>query len=147
MERKRRGKIAGKENGEAVGKLKSMDYCFACGKDNPHGLRLSIHYKEGKVVSHFQPSLHHQGWEGIIHGGLLATLLDEVMVYAAYFEGEKTVTAELVVRFRKPVNIGERLRIVGWIEKRFSRLFICRSQVMDAEGRIVAEGKGKLLRI
>ena len=65
--------------------------CLVCGRQNPHGLHLHLHVDEatGAVETRFTPSAHHIGFEGIVHGGVLATVLDEAMVWAATWRGRR----------------------------------------------------------
>jgi len=125
--------------------LKRMEYCFACGKKNPHGLKLSFTFDGKFAESFFVPHAYHQGWSKILHGGLIATLLDEAMVYAAYFSGIKAVTGELKVRFHREAAVGGKLKIRGWIEDSRLGLFFTRANIFNEEGELVAEGEGKLV--
>ena len=77
-----------------MSRLKDDQWCFACGAENPHGLRLSGFRREGDdYVVEFTPQRHHQGWQGITHGGIAATILDEVMTRILYEQGLEVVTA------------------------------------------------------
>ena len=69
------------------------DMCFGCGRNNPCGVKLSFDWDGRVAKSEFTPTELHQGWQDIIHGGILTTLLDEAMAYAAYFENVAGVTA------------------------------------------------------
>ncbi len=100
-------------------KLKDDRWCFACGSLNPHGLHLSdLHLEGEECVCTFTPDKWHQGWEGILHGGITATLLDEVMTHALWRRGYDAVTAELTVRLKLPIPLGERLTVRARIEDR-----------------------------
>ena len=127
------------------GRIKSMDYCFACGRKNPYGLKLSFTFDGKMAKSKVTPLPHHQGWQNILHGGLITTLLDEAMVYAAYFSGKDALTGEIKVRFRKEIPVGEEIEIEGWIEKSKLNLIFTKARLLNSKGEILAEGEGKLV--
>jgi len=108
--------------------------CFGCGPRNPSGLHLHVEEQDGVTFAAFTPGEWHQGWEGIIHGGILAALLDEVMAYCLYFVGVKGVTARMEIRFRAAVSKGDSLRIEAREARRAPR-------IVDIEGRILRDGK------
>src|SRR5262245_461657 len=89
--------------------------CLVCGRENPHGLHLHLHVDErtGQVETLFTPSQVHIGFEGIVHGGVLATILDEAMVWASTWQGRRfCVCGELTVRFKRSAEIGRPLKVV-----------------------------------
>ncbi|MCF6178343.1 MAG: PaaI family thioesterase [Geopsychrobacter sp.] len=81
--------------------------CFVCGLDNPAGLQIQLKVDSQNSSASSQLSLdaRFQGWQGVIHGGILATLLDEVAIYACRGQGEQFVTTGINVRYRKPVPV------------------------------------------
>ncbi len=121
--------------------------CFACGKDNPISLGLEFK-KNGQqgVRAEFIPEPVHQGYDGIMHGGLVTTLLDEAMVTAIIVEGIEAVTAALNVRFKKSVPIGEKLTVVGYITRNKSRLIMAAGYINDSKGDTVASAEAKFMR-
>lgn len=119
--------------------------CLVCGRENPHGLRLDLHVEPdtGLVISEFVPTRHHVGFEGIIHGGLLATVLDEAMVWAATWQGRRfCVCGEMTVRFRRSAEVGEALRVEAKVESS-RRIVVAAATLRDAQGAVVAEATGK----
>jgi acyl-coenzyme A thioesterase PaaI-like protein len=94
-------------------------WCFGCGADNPIGLKLRFFSDEatGRVWAPWTPERPHQGFEGIVHGGLITTVLDEVMGWVVYARNIWAVTGTLSVRFRKPVEIGVPTRAIAWVER------------------------------
>ncbi|MEI2727020.1 MAG: PaaI family thioesterase [Verrucomicrobiota bacterium] len=82
--------------------------CFVCGESNPFGLRLRFE-TDGRVVqTRFVPRAEHIGFKGVVHGGILATVLDEIMVWACAVPTRKfAYCAELTVRYRHPLAPGE----------------------------------------
>jgi uncharacterized protein (TIGR00369 family) len=126
-------------------KLEDDGYCFVCGKNNPCGLKLSFESLDGKIISEFTPSPLHQGYKNITHGGIITALLDEAMIKAAMAWGAAPVTAEISVRFRKPLIAGERSRIEAEIVRKGTRLIEARALLTaSASGDIIAEGRAKL---
>src|SRR4051794_34530703 len=96
--------------------------CLVCGRDNPHGLKLHLLVDDatGEVRCHFTPKAEHVGFEGIVHGGALATVVDEAMVWAATWRGRRfCVCGELTVRYRQPAVVGQTIIIAAKVE--FSR--------------------------
>src|SRR5208337_3709417 len=126
--------------------LEDNGKCFVCGKDNPCGLKLSFTLIDGKITSEFTPSALHQGYKDITHGGIITALLDEAMIQAALSEGVSPVTAEINVRFKKPLIAGERSHIEAEIVKKGARLIEARARLTSpATGDVIAEGHAKLL--
>ena len=103
-------------------KLEDDNYCFACGRENPCGLKLSFNYSNGKLTSEFTPSKVHQGYRDITHGGIITTVLDEAMIQAAIAEGINPVTAEINIRFKKPLMADEETIVRAEITKRGAKL-------------------------
>ena len=78
--------------------------CFGCGMNNPIGLKLKFTRDEDMLRTEFTPDKTHQGWPGLLHGGILGCLLDEVMSNAAYATGNTCLTASVNIRLRQPVK-------------------------------------------
>jgi uncharacterized protein (TIGR00369 family) len=90
------------------------DSCFVCSPHNAAGLQLQFYTDGEKVVSWFEVPAHLSGWDRIFHGGLIATMLDEVMGWTAlHILKQMTLTREITVKFLKPVYVGEEIRIEG----------------------------------
>lgn len=122
-------------------------HCFVCGPKNPVGLRLAIEYDVAARTARatWTPRAEFQGWEGILHGGILASLLDEAMVNLAVMCGLRAVTAEMTFRLARSARIGVPLTITGRITGTRGRMVTAESVIEDADGR-VAWAEGKLLR-
>src|SRR5207244_12843780 len=117
--------------------------CLVCGRDNPHGLKLSLHVDDadGTVHVSFTPLAAHIGFEGIVHGGVLATVLDEAMVWAATWAGKRfCVAGEVSVRFRRSAGVGERWRVEPRLECSRARVLQTCGTVTAGAGTLVAEG-------
>ena len=119
--------------------------CFACGDKNPIGMRLHIELGEGEATTTWTPARDYVGWEDKVHGGLLATLLDEVMAWAPSSYDSWAVTAEMNIRYRSPANPGETLAARGWVDQRRRRIYHVRGEVRGQDGRLVAEAEGRFL--
>ena len=119
--------------------------CFACGDKNPIGMRLHIELGEGTATTTWTPGKDFVGWEDKVHGGLLATLLDEVMAWAPSSYDSWAVTAEMNIRFRSPANPGETLTARGWVDQRRRRIYHVRGEVRGQDGRVVADANGRFL--
>jgi len=125
--------------------------CFVCGKQNPDGLRLEIEYPEpGRCRTVFVPDRRFQGWKGILHGGIISTLLDEAFAHAYGGQvrdlNEAAVTAEMVVRFKKPVMIGHPVILEGRVLSVSGRVIECESTLTDEKGEVLASAQGKLIK-
>ena len=114
--------------------------CFGCGPDNPIGLKLSFQWDGKTARAEFTPGEVHQGWSGLVHGGIITCLLDEAMGYAAVFSGVYGVTAKMQVRLRRIALVGEPLVITSSIIKKTKRLIEAEAAVSLKDGTPIAEG-------
>jgi uncharacterized protein (TIGR00369 family) len=119
--------------------------CFACGGENPIGMRLHIELGEGTARASWQAGDDFVGWSDKVHGGIIATLLDEVMAWAPSSFDSWAVTAEMTVRYRSPALPGERLAASGRVDERRRRIYEVVGEVRGADGRLIAEGHGRYL--
>lgn len=123
--------------------------CFVCGEANPVGFRLKFHLDREKNQLHTSAVIRkeHQGYKDIAHGGILMILLDEAMVNLCWKLGLKAVTAEITVRLKKPVKVGERVRIEAGLQKQKGRALYTVSRVLDEKGDVVAQGEATCIQI
>ena len=126
---------------------KSPTMCFACGQDNPLGLKLNFKWDNKIARAEFTPNKFHQGWAGIVHGGIIECLLDEAMNYAPYFEGITCVTAKMQVRLRRPALIDEPLIITSSIIKKTRRLVEAKAAISLKDGTPVADSTATMFVI
>lgn len=127
--------------------LQDIGQCFACGVNNPIGLKLVFDFEDGVYTARFTPRPEHQGYGTITHGGIVATLLDEAMAKLVYVRGHLAVTADLSIRYRKPAIIGDELTITGRIICEAHRLVECEAEVRNSSGEVVAEAIGKMMKV
>lgn len=121
--------------------------CFACGTENPIGLHLQFRREDGGARAEFQPRPEHQGWDGILHGGIVMTLLDETLAYAAMFAVGPAVTAEIHARLRKPAPIEQIYTLFGKVQQVRLGLVNVRATIVDVAGQLIAEADGKFMAI
>jgi acyl-coenzyme A thioesterase PaaI-like protein len=118
-------------------------HCFACGELNEHGLHLELHASPEGCWTELTLEPRFQGWESVAHGGVVTTLLDEVMAWSVIGRDTWGVTARLNVTFRRPVPIGSPIRAEGWVVEDRRRTFRTAGRVLDlATGATLAEGEG-----
>ena len=121
-------------------------HCFGCGERNPIGLKLKFSRTEDGVETIFTPDKSHQGCRDLLHGGLMALVLDEAMVNAVWLSGTPAVPVDIRVRLRQAVRVGETLRIRARIVGNQKRLVMTRAEATDSSDRLVAEAEAKCLR-
>src|SRR5512147_525637 len=128
--------------------LRDNQRCYVCGKKNPVGLAVDfeIDAVARAMSASFIPSDDHQGYEGIVHGGILSSLLDEAMAKLAYGLGIPAMTAEITVKFKAPAAPGDRLLVSGRLTEESKKLILAEAAITRGPV-VIAEAKGKLLRI
>ena len=120
------------------------EWCFACGRLNPCGLKLTFEENDDTYITHFTGAPEHQGYDGIMHGGIVSTLLDEIMARYIYAKGVTAVTARLEVRYLKPTPIGVPLLIKGRIARHKGRIYETTGTIELPDGTVTAEGTAKV---
>ncbi len=128
--------------------LKKTDNCFVCGRKNGSGLHaeFEIDARKRSIRGRFTPRPDHEGWQGIVHGGIIASLLDEAMVKLAAHLGIAAVSAEMTVKFKAPAAPGQDLVILGRIVETRNRLVLAESAISRGDV-VIAEATGKLLKL
>jgi len=113
--------------------------CFCCGPKNPIGLKLEFDTTaDGRMRTIWIPRREHQGFKDIVHGGLVATVLDEVMVRLLYLRGISAVTAGMETKLIEPVRWGKPYRFEGWIVQDRGRAVITEAEafLVETEARV-----------
>jgi len=121
--------------------------CFGCGQANPRGMHLRFDRDEHRqrIVGKFRLGPEYQGGQGFIHGGIIATVLDEVMSKVSRWSNVRAVTAELTVEYLKPVRVGEDLTVEGFHTRREGRQLYHEGEIRDAAGTLLARGRGRFV--
>ena len=112
--------------------------CFACGTLNTGGLHLDLHVDGERCWTDLEIPERFQGWDEIAHGGIVTTILDEVMAWSLVDADSWGLTARLSVAFKRPVPLGRPIHVEGWITE-------SRRRVITTAGRMVAGGSGEVL--
>jgi uncharacterized protein (TIGR00369 family) len=123
--------------------------CFVCGEKNPIGLHLRIgtNAERGESAAEVRFRDDFQGWTGIVHGGFVAMVLDEALIYAAGAKGHLCVTGEITVRFVKPASTGLPYTLKGRFLEDKGRIVLAESELLDPSGEQVAWASGKLFKV
>jgi uncharacterized protein (TIGR00369 family) len=131
------------------GRFRDNGACFVCGNGNPAGLNLAfkLDQENGRARADVIFPARFQGWEGVVHGGLLATVLDEAMIKAGQAKEIACVTAEITVRFMKPAAPGQGYVVEGRIIEDKGKFIVAESEALDSSGTPVARASGKLFKI
>jgi uncharacterized protein (TIGR00369 family) len=117
--------------------------CFACGSLNTHGIQLELHAGDGRCWTELELDRRFEGWEGIAHGGIVTTILDEVMAWALVENDSWGLTARMQVEFKRPVPIGRRIRGEGRVVDVRRRIVRAEGVLLDAvDGTVLATAEG-----
>lgn len=123
--------------------------CFGCGGGNARGMKLAFEVNESskRIIGCFRLGPEYQGATGFIHGGIIATVLDEVMSKVSRFSNVHAVTAELTVEYLRPVRVEEDLRVEGFATRQDGRDLYREGEIRDAAGVLLARGRGRFVII
>jgi acyl-coenzyme A thioesterase PaaI-like protein len=121
--------------------------CFACGTNNPIGLKLDFYRQGDFVCSDLVLNPYHVGWQNMAHGGIISTLLDEIMSWTViYFKKTIAVTRQIQVRYMRPVPVEKPLTVKGTISsEETARSCHAEASLLDSEGKVLAKGKGEFV--
>jgi acyl-coenzyme A thioesterase PaaI-like protein len=139
-----------KEESHALKKQPNSLNCFVCGTENPCGLHLKFYSNgPGEVTADYTVPEQYQGYPGVVHGGIVAAMLDEV-AGRTHMEGDPPrfmYTARLELRYRRNVPVGQPLRLVGQAGKSKVRSAAASAMIYDQEGTLLAEAEALLVDI
>jgi uncharacterized protein (TIGR00369 family) len=124
--------------------------CMVCGRDNASSLKARFYeLDDGEILGVFAPLEIHQSYPGRVHGGVITAMLDETIGRAVNITDDAAwgVTVEITVRFRKPVPIGEEIRVLGRLTRDTSRLFEGSGEIRLSDGTIAAEATGRYMKM
>lgn len=129
-------------------KIPNVDMnCFGCGPENHHGLKMTFETNGEKLRSIVIVPDHLRGWSNIVHGGVLSTICDEIMAWAAiYFSKRFILTKTMKISFLKPVTIGSRLEVIGYIKEQIDeRNIIMAGEIYNEKDRMCAKSTGEFV--
>jgi acyl-coenzyme A thioesterase PaaI-like protein len=125
--------------------------CYACGMRNAHGLHMEFRIEGDTIVSDFQPETYHQGFPGVLHGGIVSALMDEVLNRTSLLADHPqwTMTGRLEIRFRRQVPCGPLLRLRAKLDKQRGRMFQASGTLtlVEDESIILVEGQGAFMAL
>jgi len=108
------------------------------------GLDVTFYYTAGRIETTFVPGRHHAGYREVVHGGILATLLDECMGWSAILsQTVLCVTADISIRYKSSAKVGEPLRVYGELATDKKRIILARGGIEKEDGAVVCSGEGK----
>ncbi|MCK9330461.1 MAG: PaaI family thioesterase [Candidatus Cloacimonetes bacterium] len=110
---------------------KEYKNCFLCGKDNPIGLKLDFYYQGDKALCDWKSLKVFEGYDGIIHGGIIASILDEAVAKAILYKGIVAVTSELNVKYLKPFPVNTDVKIIGEVIDIRKKIIIGKAKIID----------------
>lgn len=124
--------------------------CFVCGEKNDFGLHANFYETDtNELVALIKPSDQHQGYPGRMHGGIAATILDETIgrsICNGKDEQIWGVTLELKTKFRKPIPLGQELKIIGRVTSEGNRFFEGTGEIVLPNGEIAVSAEGKYMK-
>jgi uncharacterized protein (TIGR00369 family) len=127
--------------------IRRYSNCFVCGNKNECGLKVDFFYDKDVSRAEYVAEEKFQGYKDILHGGIISALLDKVMIKAVIARGILVVTAEIQVKFIKPVKIGEKLFLEGKVTGEQKKIFTAEGTVSNSKGEMVAAGKGRFFKV
>jgi uncharacterized protein (TIGR00369 family) len=127
-------------------RLERDNFCFACGKNNHRGLKMDIELDTQSARCTYKIPKDLQGWPDVTHGGIISTILDEIMIWAAAGREIHTVTAEMTVRFKHPLPTDHEVKIEAKVVQERKRIVLTQAKVFD-DNKVYAEATGKLFRV
>jgi acyl-coenzyme A thioesterase PaaI-like protein len=112
--------------------IEAATMCFACGPDNPIGLKIKFNVEGDVCTAEFTPNENHVGFQNTVHGGIIYTALDDLTANILYQQGRKAHTARCEIRYRHPCTVGEKLALKGWIDSERRRLIMLKGEIRRA---------------
>lgn len=122
-------------------------YCFGCGHQNPLGLHLTFERDGDEVVARYAPRAEDQGFPGMMHGGLVAVLLDEAMGWAMYIDRIFAVTAKMETRYRRSATLDTPLEARAQLVRAAGRRLTVDGRVRTVDGLDVADARALFVRM
>ena len=121
------------------------DHCFVCGPKNPIGLRIPFVFDDGMCRGEFQPTPDHAGFDGVTHGGIIFSVLDDLMANWLFLQNGRGFTAKCEIRFRAPLPVGAKISVECHLKRRKGRLLQLESKALRDDGKLVAEAEASFM--
>ena len=126
--------------------IEAATMCFACGTDNPIGLKIDFTVEGDRCTAEFTPNKNHVGYEDTVHGGIIFSCLDDVMANVLYQQKRKAHTAKCEIRYRQALQVGQTVLLSGWIESERRRLIVLKSEMRRKDDNsLVAEADASFM--
>ena len=121
--------------------------CFGCGGANSRGMQLAFDRDDERlrIVGRFRLGSEYQGGAGFIHGGIIATVLDEAMGKVCRFSDVRAVTAEVSIEYLRPIRVDEEIVVETFQSQRDGRQLFHQGEIRNSEGQLLARGKGRFV--
>ena len=124
----------------------SANRCFVCGPGNDRGLGVRFRLDDDVCRAEFTPTENYAGYDGVVHGGILFCLLDDVMANWLYLQGQRCFTARAEVRYRQPLPVGTPVRMEGRLLRRKGRVAVIEGKVFRQDNDdVVVEATGSFM--
>ena len=124
----------------------SANRCFVCGPGNDRGLGIRFRLDDDVCRAEFTPTESYAGYDGVVHGGILFCLLDDVMANWLYLQGKRCFTARAEVRYRQPLPVGTPVRMEGRLLRRKGRVAVIEGKVFRQDNDdVIVEATGSFM--
>ncbi len=125
--------------------IKEYPNCFGCGQENQKGLGLRLRFERNKLVTDFIPKPEHEGWPGIVSGGIILALLYEVLENQPYHAGGAPMMKNIETRLRRPAHVGENIHAKAWEMSRTDREVRVGAALLNSDSKVIAEATATLV--
>ena len=125
--------------------IKEYPNCYGCGQENQKGLKLQLRLDGDMLVTEFVPSVEHEGWPGIVSGGIILALLYEVLENQPYYTGGTPMMKCVETRLRCPAYVGENIHAKAWEDSRTEREVCISALLTKDDSKVIAEAKATLV--
>jgi len=137
-----------KRSGRGIGHQHGHRACLLCGDKNPWSLGLAFEPDgQGGVRTALEPHARLQGYDGMLHGGVAAALLDAAMTHCLFHRGVRAVTADLRVRYPHPVPMGSRVGLRAWVTESHAPLFRLKAELTDRDHRVLVWAQATFCKV
>ena len=128
--------------------IEDATMCFACGPDNPIGLKINFSLNDGIVIAEFTANENHVGYENTVHGGIVYSALDDVMANVLYLQNIKAHTAKCEIRYRQALEVGKQVLLKGWIENERRRLVVLKGEMrLASDDSVIADAEASFMKV